>query len=407
MNKYYSQLKKIEDFHSLDRNQLIDYIHLQKAEASSIQSIPPEFWVVMDYIIHLTRAVLKKTKSEAEKDLKSIIKPLFNLYNVKIDQILRKMPTDEFFYLKQDIKSFHHIICHSINLIDKGLPHFIPSYLFIDSIEKMTVLYPLHENCCDQGTLVRGNYPVLLARYLSEKFAPDLAKIINFVIWLSHILPHAISEDKPYLKAKMVNMIEEFVAGSHQFKTSEEYSTKELVIELREVISASYIKESMISLLKKLKSDDSKISAAESLEHISSIFIDSSSLSSHKVVVRDLTVTIEICETLIDYAENGDIEREKLYETLTLARAVKHYFLKVTRYLLDDKTDLTLCKFFEVCDFLHTSYPLTSISDELVEILKTCHRTLETEKELVCSTNSVTVDSEAVELFKSKMKQTS
>ena len=78
MKKYYQQLKKIHDFHSLERNDLKDYIHLQKTEVSNLLSIPPEFWVIIDYVIHLTRAVLKKPKIEAEKDLKSVKKRLYD-----------------------------------------------------------------------------------------------------------------------------------------------------------------------------------------------------------------------------------------------------------------------------------------------------------------------------------------
>lgn len=406
MKKYYQQLKKIHDFHSLEKNELKDYIHLQKTEVSNLLSIPPEFWVIIDYVIHLTRAVLKKPKIEAEKDLKSVIKPLFDCYNSKIERILRKMPENEFLYLKQDMKSFHHIICHSVNLIDKGLPHFIPSYLFIDSIEKMTVLYPLHENCCDHGTLARGNYHVLMSRYISESFTPGIRDIINFLIWLQNILPHAVTDDRVYLRNRMISIMEEFISNEHQFKNAEDYSTKELVIELREVITVSYIRENIISLLEKIKSPASQIPVSECLDHIASIFIETGKLSPERTTARDLAIATEMCGKIIEGIKN-ESEKKVLYENLVLANALKPYFLKVTRYMLDPKTDLELCRLIEICDFLFVTYPSVRATDELLELLENIHKSLETERELVCSTNSVTIDPEAMNLFKSKMKQVS
>ena len=404
MKKYYEQLKKIQDFNSLNRLELVDYIHLQKAEVSNLLAINPEFWVALDYVIHLTRAVLKKPKIEAEKDFKLIIKPFFDSYNSKIEKILRKIPEKEFHFLKKDLKSFHHLICHSINLIDKGLSHFIPSYLFIDSIEKMTVLYPLHENCCDHGALARQNYPVLLSRHISESFTPEIKKIINFLIWLQHTLPHAIQEDRVYLRGKMISMLEAFISNEHQFKNEDDYSTKELVIELREVITVSYIREKMISLLEKLKRPGASVAISECLEHIASIFIEAKLLQPEKNSARDMAIATDICENIIKGLKKGG-DRKSYYENLILARSLKPYFLNVARYMVDTKTDFELCKLVEICDFLHTVYPSTSVPDELFEVLENCHKALETERELFCSTNSITIDEEAKNLFKSKMKQ--
>lgn len=404
MKKYYEQLRKIQDFNSLNRLELTDYIHLQKAEVCNLLSITPEFWVAIDYVIHLTRAVLKKPKIEAEKDFKATIKPLFDSYNSKIEKILRKIPEKEFTFLKKDLKSFHHIICHSINLIDKGLSHFIPSYLFIDSIEKMTVLYPMHENCCDHGTLARNNYPALLSRYISESFTPEIKRIINFLIWLQHALPYAIAEDKVYLRSRMISMLEEFVANEHQFKNAGDYSTKELVIELREVITVQYIREKMISLLEKLKTPGVSMLISECIEHIASIFIDTKLLQPEKNSARDMAIATELCENILKGLKTGS-DRKPYYENLVLARSLKPYFLKVARYMVDTRTDFELCKLVEICDFLFTIYPSTTVPDELLEILENCYKSLETERELFCSTNSITIDEEGMNLFKSKMKQ--
>lgn len=404
MKKFYLQLKKIQDMNSVDRNQLVDYIHFQKNEVSNLLSITPEFWVAVDYVIHLTRAILKKPKIEAEKDFKTIIKPLFDSYVSKIERIMRKIPDEEFFFLKKDLKSFHHLICHSINLIDKGLSHFIPSYLFIDSIENMTVMYPLHENCCDHGTLARKNYSVLLSRFISEDFTPYIKKIMNFLIWLQSTLPHMIPEDRTYMRSRMIALMEDAVKDQHKYKFVEKYSTKELVVELREVITESFIREKLISLLDRMKTPGNPVPVADCLEEISSIFIETKKLPDKLNTVRDLKIALDISDSLIK-GLIGVNERKEYYESLVDAIALRSYFLKVTRYMIDPVTETDLCKLIETVDFLFNSYPSLSVPDEIIEVLEKSKKSVASEIEKICSEHSIEVNQEGAFLFKSKMRQ--
>lgn len=403
MKNYYEQLKKIQNAQSLDKTQLKDYIHQQKNEVCSLLALSPDFWIVIDYIIYLTGEILKKPKNEAEKDFIDMVKPVFDRYNSRIEKVFRKIPENEFFYLKKDMKSFHHLISHSINLVDKGFPHFIPSYIFIDSIENMTVLFPLLDKCCDHGTLVRKDYNTLISRYVSESFAPDIKKIINYMIWLKTILPHVIPDDRSSFRLKMISMIETFVSSRPQFIQDPDYSTKDLVIELRDVITISYIQEKMTILLDRMKTPGATVPISECLEHIASIFINVNTANPYQNTVRDLSLLIKTVEKIILSIKNND--DRNLFINLLTAKSLKDFYLKVTRYMLNLKADLELCKVFEITDFIHDNYPVTTFSNELCEILEKSKDMLEKEREIICTTHSIVLNIEAMNLFKAKMRQ--
>lgn len=403
MKGYYEQLKKVQASQSLDRSELTSYIHHQKNEVSALLTLPVDFWVVIDYVIHLTSAILKKPKTEAEKDFIDIVKPVFDRYNSRIERVFRKIPENEFFYMKKDMKSFHHLITHSINLIDKGLPHFIPSYLFIDSIENMAVLYPLHDKSCDPGTLARGDYNTLISRYVSRGFAPEIEDIINYMLWLKTVLPHVIPDDRSYLRMKMISMIENFVSGKHQFTENLDYSTKDFVIELRDMITISYIRDKMSILLEKIKSPGSAVPVSECLENIASIFIDVSRSNPIYNTVRDLTLIIQVIENITQSIKLEDDSAQ--VNNLVTARALKDFYMKVTRYMLNSKIDLELCKTFEAADFLYDNHPVATFSKEICHILENCRSVLEKERDILVASHSIVLNPESVNLFRAKMRQ--
>ncbi len=403
MKNFYRQLKIIQDRNNFDHSSLTDYIHRQKNEVSAHLSITPDFWVAMDYAIHLTSAILKKPKAEAEKDIAEVIKPLFEHYNRKIELVYRKIPEKEYFFLKKDMKSFHHIICHSINLIDKGLSHFLPSYLFIESIQNMVVLFPLHEKTCDTCSLAIGNYSFLLSRYISQAFSKDIREIMDLIIWMKFVIPHATQEDRTYLKNKMVSKIETFVKESHEFKEDPNYSTRELIIELREVITLSYLKEKMTNLLDRIKTPGAKVTLAECIEHISSIFLDTKNLVPLKHTVRDLMITTNLISNILSSIKEKN--EKELYSQLYTAKTLLPFFKEVTRYMLEPKTELEFLKFIEIVEFLEESHPSKIFSNEITAILGDVLKSLETEKELIASSDGVTYDVDAMNLFIAKMKQ--
>ncbi|HNW83067.1 MAG TPA: hypothetical protein PKG52_09270 [bacterium] len=403
MNRYYEQLKKLHGTQNINRIELKDYIHHQKNEVSSLLALPPDFWVVIDYIIHLTSAILRKPKSDAEKDFISVVKPVFDRYNSRIERVYRKIPDNEFFYLKKDMKSFHHLISHSINLIDKGLPHFIPSYLFIDSIDNMTVLYPLHDKSCDPGTLARGDYNTLISRYISEGFSPEIKAMIDYMLWLKTVLPHVIPDDRSYVRMKMITMIENFVSGKHEFVQNANYSTKDFVIELRDMITISYIQDKMSTLLEKIKAPGASVPISECLEHVASIFIDINMSNPDYNTARDLALITQTIKNIIDSIKLED--ESVLFNNLVTARALKDFYMKVTRYMLNVKSDLELVKVFEATDFLYDNFPVHSFASEIVETLQNSLTLLENEQEILIAAHSIDLNPESVNLFRAKMRQ--
>lgn len=403
MNRYYEQLKKLHEAQTLDRNSLLDYIHHQKNEVSAILALSPDFWVIIDYVIHLTGAILKKPKTEAEKDFLETVKPVFERYNQRIERVYRKIPDNEFFYLKKDMKTFHHIISHSLNLIDRGLPHFIPSYLFIDSIENMTVLHPLHDKCCDPGTLARGEYNTLITRYVSEGFSKDIRDMINYMLWLKSVLPFVIPSDRSFLRSNMIIMMENFVSERHQFVQNSEYSTKDFVIELRDIITISYIQDKIAVLLEKIKTPGNAVSISDCLEHIANTFIDVTASNAVYNTVRDLELISGTLKNITDSVKLDD--ESALFNNLVTARAVKDFYMKVTRYMLNIKTELELVKAFEATDFMYDNFPVNSFASELVDTIETSRSVLEKERDILAAANSITLNPESVNLFRAKMRQ--
>ncbi|MFO7735194.1 MAG: hypothetical protein R6W70_03140, partial [bacterium] len=152
----------------------LEHMWQKKNELSAELDIDPNFWVTLDYMIHLTSSLLKMKKSIAEKQIHKSLRPLFEKNYSDIRNLYRKIPENRYPDTQKDAKTFHHIVSHTINLIDKSYSHFIPSYLFILSIENMTMLSPRLEMCVDSAVLARKNFPLLMTRHLSVDFSSSL-----------------------------------------------------------------------------------------------------------------------------------------------------------------------------------------------------------------------------------------
>ena len=110
MKRYYDALKKIEELYNFDREKLLPYIWRQKEEVCASISIDPKFWVVLDYTISLTSKLLKEKKAVAEKNIQNILRPIFEKYNAQIQKIYQRIPEDDYCYVKEELKAFHHIV---------------------------------------------------------------------------------------------------------------------------------------------------------------------------------------------------------------------------------------------------------------------------------------------------------
>ncbi|MBO4711942.1 hypothetical protein J5681_08535 [bacterium] len=403
MKKYYEDLKKIEDFTSFDRTQLLDYIHRQKFEASALCAadpepfaLPPTFWVELDYIIGLAKSVSENKKD----DFAETVMPLMQEKIAVIQKIMKKLPENEFFYLKKDLKTFEEIFSHASNIIGKKLNYFLPFSLFINAIDSMTVLYPLREKGCDAGTIARNNYDILLARYLAGDFSPQLVEIIDYFIWVQAVFSKAVDKDKLLFREEIVHRLTAFIDKESDFTNASDYSAKSFVLELHEVLTDINIKSRIQELLNKIMG--TKISVGECLRIITSIFIDPD-ISGNANVFRDITIASDLASSVIKHIKEGN--NSAMYEDIALSKAMKSYFLQVSRYMLDTRIDMEVCRLFEIMFYLEATAPSFIMHDDIITLLENSIEKFENQKESMAKALNRTFDPESAELFKAKMKQ--
>lgn len=401
MKKYYEGLKKIEDFTSFDRTELIDYIHRQKFEATAICGVDAKLWVELDYIIHLVQLYSSNNSDENRNIfIKSII-PLIRLKINEIDAILKHLPEKEFFYLKKDLRLFRHIFSNAVNIVGKKLDYFLPLELFSEALNSMTVLYPLSEKSCDIGTLARNNYTILLTRYVANDFSSKIVEIIDYFIWFTAVSGMASDSDKRLFREQIVQKLSDFIETDSNFTGNEEYSTKTLVLELHEVLTEINIKNSMRELLEKILTV--KISIGDCLKAISSIFLDIEKNSGQNSVLRDLSIASELAASVVKNMKDGN--NRALYEDIHLSKALKPYFMQVSRYMFDMENDIEICRFFEIMSYLEETFPSFLMHNDIIPLLEKSIESFEVQKSRILNTENIQFDKESAELFKAKAKQ--
>ena len=400
MKKYYEDLKKIEDFTSFDRSRLLEYIHRQKFEASVLCNTGPDFWVELDYIIALMKYSLTDI-NDAKKEffIKSVI-PLMQKKITIVKNIWKTLPENEFFYLRKDLKTFEDIFSHASNIINKNLIYFLPFPLFLHAVESMTVLYPLLEKSCDARTIARYNYDILLTRYLVGDFSSQLAEIIDYLIWVQAVFHTALDRDKAGFRDQIIKRLSAFIDTESDFKNGTEYSAKSFVLELHEVLTDINIKSKIQELLSSIL--ETEISVVECMRKITSIFIDPD-ISGQANVVRDLTIASDLASSVIKHIKESN--NSALYEDIALAKALKPYFMQVSRYMFDVQIDMEVCRLFEIMFYLEKTLPSFIMHDDIIPLLENSIEKLDTQKEHLTKNLNGTLDTEAAELYKAKMKQ--
>lgn len=400
MRKYYEELKKIEDFASFDRTQLLDYIHRQKFEVSVICGVDAKFWVELDYIIALMKyslADINDTKKEFF--IKSVIPFMQKKINY-IKNCWKTLPENEFFYLRKDLKTFEDIFSHASNIANKNLNYFMPFPLFLNAIDSMTVLYPLLEKSCDPRMIVRYNYDILLTRYLVGDFSAQLVDIIDYLIWVQAVFHIAGSADQQEFRNQIIARLSAFINTESDFKNGTEYSAKSFVLELHEVLTDINIKSKIQELQNSILETD--ISVVECLRKITSIFMDPD-ISGQANVFRDLTIASELASSVIKHIKESN--NSALYEDIALSKALKPYFMQVSRYMFDVQIDMEVCRIFEIMFYLEKTLPSFIMHDDIITLLEISVEKLNTQKKRLTENLNGTFDLEAAELFKAKMKQ--
>ncbi|MBP5406554.1 hypothetical protein J6Z19_05320 [bacterium] len=401
MRKFYEDLKKIEDFSNFNRSELLDYIHRQKFEAAAICGIDAKFWVELDYLIQLTLLCASNDSNEKRNFFINYVIPVITSKISEIDAILKHLPEKEFFYLKKDLRLFKHIFSHSSNLRGKKLDYFIPFPLFSSAIKTMTVLYPLCDKTCDIGTLARKNYTILLTRYVANDFSSKIVEIIDFFIWVLAVSRIAPENDIKHFREEIVRKLSDFTESESVFNSSEDYSAKTFVLELHEVLTEINIKNSIRELLDKILTV--QISIGECLKTISSIFLDIEKIPGQSYVLRDLTVVTDLASSVVANMKNGS--NRALYEDIYLAKALKPYFMQVSRYMLDAANDIEICRFFEIMYYVEETFPSFVMHNSIIPLLEKSIAIFEHQKSILPNAEDIGFAKESAELFKAKAKQ--
>ena len=401
MKKYYEDLKKIEDFSSFDRMRLLDYIHRQKFEATAICALGPTFWVELDYVIDLAKSAFTDTTEEKKAFFVKSILPLMQEKIATIQKIEKTLPENEFFYLRKDLKTFEEIFSHASNIIGKRLDYFLPFSLFLHAVESMTVLYPLREKSCDAGTIARKNYDILLARYLAGDFSQQLVDIIDYFIWVQAVSSKALDQDKQSFRSQIVHRLSEFTGTRSDFTNETEYSAKNFVLELHEVLTDINIKGKIKELYNRIL--ETEVSIGECLRTIVSIFLDPQSDSGQTNTLRDLAIASDLASSVTNHIKEGN--NKGLYEDIALSKALKSYFMQVSRHMLGITEDMEICRLFEIMFYLEETAPSFIMHDDIITLLENSIEKFENQKEAISKSLNKTLDPESAELFKAKAKQ--
>lgn len=400
MRKYYEELKKIEDFSSFDRGGLLEYIHRQKFEATAISLVEPVFWVELDYIIALARFALTDITEEKKELFIKYVYPLMQEKIAPIKKIEKALPENEFFYLRQDLKTFEDIFSHASNLINKRCDYFLPFSLFLHAINSMTVLYPLNEKTCDAGMIARTNYNILQARLLSGRFSEKLVDIIDYLIWVQAVFSKAIDPDRYEFRNQIIKRLSAFIDTEESQEKTEDL-TGNLVSEIHENLTYAHIKSKIQDLLANILS--TKITTNECLKKIIAIFLNPQEDLGPAITFRDLSTASDLASSVIKHIKEGN--NKGLYEDIALSKAIKHIFMSVSRYMFDIQTDIEVCRLFEIMFYLEETAPSFIMHDDIIPLLENSIERFEDQKKRFPKEIADNFDPQAAELFKANAMQ--
>ncbi len=404
MRSYYRSFAAVAAQDAVDRDALLPYIWRQKAEISAMHDIGREFWVTLDHSIGLTMQLLKNTKETMGEPIQTVLRPIFGRITRELNTILQKVTDEEFGYLKHELKIFDHIVTHTINLVDKNVSHFVPRFLFVSLIEQMRILYPVGVRTVNPLLLARGDYRLLVTRHVARQFSTRLVGIIDLLLWYREALPVLQPEHRQEFQTRFQATVREALDERMEFVETEGYSMSEMMLELREVVTASLIAEKFMEIMNELSfaAGDAPLAHDKWLDAICSVFLPPvGDERRNNTIVRDLTIAERLLGEALIAVEAGDAE--KLHRQLFLAGAIGPFLTEVTAPLLSPKLGLELDVFFEIMDYLDHLYPDLVITTELKRAFRKTRLIFDDEIERVKVTGTVTISDDDIQLFIDKV----
>lgn len=390
---------------SHDEKAFLEHMWQIKNELSADLKIDSNFWVTLDYMIYLSSSLLKMKKNLAEKHIHKFLRPLFEKNYSDIHNLYRKIPEDRYPNTQKDAKTFHHIVSHTINLIDKRHSHFIPSYLFILSIENMTVLSPRLEMCVEPAMLARKNFPLLMSRHISVDFSSSLQSVIDFLLWYKAAAPILTERDTSQAKKYFLKKIKSAAGEEFSQTKSTDSSLFKLISELRHVISASLVSEKLFDIMNKTNyiSEGEHLPAEDFLMEISDIFISrKTDMDSKSIAFRDISLVLSILKKM-ETAMNSS-SKTMMAEAVYTASALTSFIKNVSIHMTDISTGLYLRQFTELSDFISRLSSMSICAPEIGGITTAIQSKLEKELSRL-KTTGCKVSEDHVNLFAEKAEK--
>ncbi|MCK5807555.1 hypothetical protein KAH37_01070 [bacterium] len=399
MKNYYEGLQKLKECNHLSITQLQNYSWHQKREISAQLILAPDFWVTVDYAISLTQEILKQNKVAAERGIQEILRPLFEQYNKKISKTYQRLSDDEHFFIKNELKTFHHIVTHTINLIDKRVPHLTPRFLFISSIEHLKILAPAGDHCCDPRTLAEKKFSSLFSRHIASQYSQSLVDIIDNLLWQQQVRNHLLPADISLANAALVTKLTTAIKEQFIFDNSSDYRVEQLISELKKVVNVSLIKQSLEEILVEVKAHpaESLINAPLYLDKIAELFISTKTDNTPRFVVRDLTIISRIMNKIKEAVKKQ--ERELLHQQLILGLAMKPMMENVISYLVSPIVGMKMLMAFELIFGLNEAFPSITAALPYQAMIDDLITAFDAERKRTQKFASVTISEEEIELY--------
>ena len=400
MNAYTRQLRQIQEAYSLKGDAFFNYIHRQKIEISATyHDFTPIFFVELDYYIYLTRSLLTQHRENISQEFAKEIDPFLKRYNNKIRDLSEKLANSnkDFYYAGREVKLFYYIISHISNLLQKRLHYLIPSYVFIESIDRMLVLSPVLEKTVDPRSLMKNRFNLLRLRFLLGSANPQLAELMDYAAWLEVISSFANEKDKKRYHDTFKKKIINFTDLSQAPENSENYTTVNFVEDLRKIISTIEIKKALRALLE--KDSDAKATAGEFLQTVEEkLSAAQEPVTQEQEISRCAAVTASLSEQIASNLEANKLS--ELREYIITAKAMLPYLMNVFRHLIPAQYAVTLQEFEDAVCFVDELFPATAEKGAVTGSLREAGKTISG----LIDRNSLP-SKDSVNLFVSKMRQ--